>query len=149
MSLPLSEPDPAIRAARPILKAFIVGVAPRDSVWTRDFLERILANLEESLDYMPDGARRAFLLGLRGFELGPIIMGPVHRPFTRLGAPQRHRYIELWGQARFFLLRDFLKAMKGLVMLAYYEQPEIIELLGWHQQDHIDELKASYGDIRR
>ncbi len=78
-------------------------------------VQRILAGQSPSV------LRRVKLL-LRALEWGTL---PRYgRPFTRLRPEQRDRFLRAWECSTIALLRFGFAAMRNLVLVAYYSQPE-------------------------
>ena len=47
------------------------------------------------------------------------------RPFSRLGDDQRRRYLEGWMTSRITLRRVVYRALRGLCMNTYYQDPKV------------------------
>jgi hypothetical protein len=133
---------------RRTLKALIQTVLPPDEVRSQDLHERVLAHVETSLDFMPQSGKKPFRVGFFAFEYTALLMAPKMRSFSSLNEKDRVVYVGRWAHSHFGLFHNFFKAVKGLIMLAYYEQPEVMELLGYDPQSYVDELKANDGTRR-
>ena len=110
--------------------------------------DRLLDEFELLLGVLPTGLRRlvpaAFVMFDRGAHLYPGARG---RRFTRLGPHQADAYL------RAVLARGGLGAavrqLRGLVVMCYYELPEVKEQLGYRPEPYMAEVSrrrlASYG----
>lgn len=134
---------------RETLKAFINVVLPPDAVRSDELERRVFDHVSESLRFLPPSAWTPFGLGFLAFEYLAIVMGPSPKPFCSHDRRGRRLYVKRWAHSSFSLFRDFMKGLKGLVMLAYYEQPEVMALLNYDPQTYVDELKAKDGNQRQ
>ncbi len=99
-------------------------VAPGDAAVTRlpsvaeagvvDFLDRLLPEL-------PDEVQKKFPLLLWGLEHGARVLSFTGRPFTQLAAPDRVAFLAGFAESRLEIRRLAFRAIKNLVMLAYYQ----------------------------
>lgn len=99
-------------------------VAPGDPAVTRlpsvsdagvvEFLDRLLPEL-------PDEVQRKFPLLLFGLEHGARVLSFTGRPFTRLERGDRVAFLASFAESRFEIRRLAFRAIKNLVMLAYYQ----------------------------
>lgn len=135
-------------SVRRTLKALILTALPPDEVRSQNLHERVLAHVEASLDYLPQSGRKPFRVGFFAFEYLALFMAPRIRPFSLLNERDRRIYVGRWAHSSFFLFHNFFKAIKGFIMLAYYEQPEVMRLLAYDPQSYVDELKANDGTRR-
>lgn len=132
---------------RATLRSLIDVMAPRDpELWTAELRDRVLTQAIDSVNFLPQAARLPFRAGFWALEWGGLIMAPRPGRLSRLRGRARRVYVERWEDAALSPMRDFLKALKAVIMMAYYEQPEVMDLLGYHPQRYVDDLKARYGD---
>ena len=98
---------------------------------------KIILHLDHSLCEFPTLLRWLFLFGLRLFDWAPVIFSSAHRPFrilphieqaNFLQRLQSHRSTALTGRW-LALLRDWLFTARGLILLCYYSQPEVMAAL--------------------
>jgi hypothetical protein len=79
-----------------------------------DFLDRLLPEL-------PDEIQHKLPLLLWGLEHGARLLSFTGRPFTRLDGAERTAFLTGFAESRFELRRLAFRAVKNLVMLAYYQ----------------------------
>lgn len=84
--------------------------------------QRILAGQSPSV------LRRVKLL-LRALEWGALLR--YGRPFTRLRPGQQDRYLRAWECSTVALVRFGFAAMRNLILVAYYTQPENWSRIGY------------------
>jgi hypothetical protein len=72
------------------------------------------------------------------------------RPFSRLPLVERERWFAAWWHSPLFLARQAIKALKGLLGMAYYDLPPVKARLGYLPEQWIAGVKearlANYGD---
>lgn len=135
-------PDPGAAArrlgapARPVVARFAEVVCPPD-VRAEHRTERVLAEFELMLGAMPAAARRALAAAFLAFDRGARLYPPARgRRFARLD----HRVADAYLRA---LLRrrdgvaDLVRRLRGLIVMAYYELPEVKEQIGYRPGPYI------------
>lgn len=91
--------------------------------------------------YMPAPARWGLPLGLCMLELAPALFG---FGFTRFSSLERDRAAEYLGRvahARAPLSTVYV-GLRSLVLIVFYQQPEVLSALGVDWQRRADELTA-------
>jgi hypothetical protein len=58
------------------------------------------------------------------FELGPMLLGPARRPFTKLSPEDQDRYIERWECAPAAPMRAGFQGIKSACMMGYWTRPQ-------------------------
>jgi hypothetical protein len=135
-------------SVRRTLKTLIMTVLPPDEVRSQELHERVLAHVEASMEFLPKSGQTPFRIGFWAFEYLALVMAPRIRPFSMLSEKDRVVYVGRWAHSTFPPFHNFFKAIKGFMMLAYYEQPEVMKLLAYDPQSYVDELKANDGTRR-
>jgi choline dehydrogenase-like flavoprotein len=115
---------------RRVLRALVPIVCGPDAA-RFDHIEQILRHVEATLASFGSGQRRAILVGLRAFEVLAIVRRPFGRTFSRMPRGAASRYYHAWWSSRRALARSTARALKGLLVLGYYEQPAVRARLGY------------------
>lgn len=93
---------------------------------------KILLHIDHSLRGLPGFLRRLFVLGLTLFDYGPVIFSSQHRSFRKLPYVQQRDFLHrLQSQRLLAVLRGWLFAVRGLILLCYYSQPGVMTALGY------------------
>jgi hypothetical protein len=133
---------------RRILRAAIAVLRPRGGEFDLDLDERVMRSMLSFVPYMPPLARWGFPLGLWAMELGPVVYGYGFTRMTRLDPSKRTGYLASWEHAvgPFRTLYDGLRA---LVLMCFYQQPEILAVLEIDWQARADELTERRARLQR
>lgn len=147
---PAAEPEitPLSPRARATVDALVRAVLPTRPKPTEDLIRRVVDEVEVSISYLPPSAGIPFAAGLAALEWLAVLQAPGCSRFSRLDPDRATLYLHRWGGSLLSLQRDFFKAVKAMVMIAYYEQPEIMAHLDYDPQGFIEELKAKDGTRR-
>ncbi len=139
---------------RQILWVLAPIVCPPEIV-ERDLLEPTIDHMENFMRSLPGPIQGATLLGLNAFEV-TAALHPAHggRTFTQLDRAAAERWFELWWHSPLALMREFAKKTKGLVVMSYYELPQVAASMAYHPDRWIAAVAARrlerYGEeIRR
>jgi len=125
-------------SARRTLAALTLAVAPPEPV-VPDREARVTTFLAGYIPYLTRQLQRLLPLGLWLFEWGPLFFGVAPTRFSRLGAAGRARYLRSWQYSRLSLRRQLVKGLKVLVLMGYFELPEVKAHLGYDLAPHVDE----------
>ncbi len=143
MSAPVPNPPlPPIRLSRGTrrtLDAMTATVAPPEPV-VPDREARIAAFAAAYLPYLPPLSRRLLPLGFWLFEWGPLIFLFALRPFSKLGPEARRRYLVSWQRSRWSLRRQMIKGLKALVVMGFYDMPEVQAHIGYEPSPYVEAL---------
>lgn len=91
---------------------------------------KIILHMEYSLRELPALLRRLFLLGLAVFDCTPLVLSPAHRCFRNLPEQAQERFLHTVQTHRLLApLQSWLFAARGLILLCYYSQPEVMAVL--------------------
>ena len=145
-----SAPVWRLRASiRPVVARF-ARVACPPGLRTGELTDELLTEFESLLAVLPGGIRRsvqaAFVLFDQGARLYPRAGG---RRFARLADQQAEAYFRAVLAQRRGGLATALQRVKGLVVMCYYELPEVKDQLGYRPEAYIAAVSqrrlASYG----
>lgn len=126
--------------SRVILKNLTGVILPQNDHFHPQVEEKFLHSIEKFIPALPIPLRFGFAAGLYLLELGPLFfLGKLCR-FSRLNFRERHQYIEKWMHCRVPLFRDLMKLMKGLVVIHFYDDPRVMEHLGYFIEEHVRQV---------
>lgn len=102
-------------------------------------IEDILDHVELSMRASPRGVRIALLTGLSGYELASMAW-PGHwgKRASKLSPAKAEAYFAAWYHSPLGPQHEFAKGVKSLIALACYEQPAMMEAIGYTPAQWID-----------
>ena len=71
---------------------------------------------------------------MRVFDFAAVVFAKPHRRFSRLSDENRLNYIRRMSRSWFRPVRDWLFTCRGLILLFYYSQPEVMAALHYNPQ---------------
>jgi hypothetical protein len=74
------------------------------------------------------------------FQLVSILLTGL--PFTWLSLEKRQRYLDGWAHSTLWWRRDLLKGVKALMMMGFFELPEVMRLINYDIETHVATVKA-------
>jgi hypothetical protein len=104
-------------------------IVPADGPEVSHFQAKIVQRLDRFLFELPSLLRSLFLWGMRIFDLTAIFFAKPHRRFSRLPEASRLLYIGRMSHTWLRPVRDWLFTCRGLILLFYYSQPEVMAAL--------------------
>lgn len=104
-------------------------IIPADGPPVPHFQAKIVQRLDRFLFELPSLLRALFLWGMRIFDLTAIFFAKPHRRFSRLPEASRFLYIRRMSHTWLRPVRDWLFTCRGLILLFYYSQPEVMAAL--------------------
>jgi len=136
------------RTTRSILRSAIGVLRPRGGEFDLDLDERTMRSVLSFVPYMQPFARWGFPVGLWIIEISPFVYGYGFTRMTRLEPSKQAGYLTRWEHAvgPFRTLYDGLRA---LVLMCFYQQPEILALLEIDWQARADELTERRARLQR
>lgn len=134
---------------RRLLGSLVALLCPPEVV--PDLVEAVVDDVELTMQAMPAEIRAALRAGLATYELGAIARWG--RPASRLAPERAARWLDAWRHG-LPVQRELIKAVRGLVCLAYYELPAVKQRMGYDPERWIEKVKrhrlATYqADIER
>jgi hypothetical protein len=113
-----------------VLVVLSAHVVPSQGPPVKKLSAKILLHLNRSLHELPAILRRLFLLGTRLFDWTPVLLSSAHRTFRKLTHAEQTRFLQfLQGRRSLAILQEWLFAARGLILLCYYSQPEVMAAL--------------------
>jgi hypothetical protein len=136
-------------AERRIVTRFAEVVCP-PQVRAGDVMAGLLAEFESMLEALPSGVRSSVRIGMVAFDQGARLYPRARtRRFARLTDDVADAYFLAVLARSGGGLRSALQRMKGLVVMCYYELPEVKDQLGYRPDAYIAAVSrrrlASYG----
>jgi hypothetical protein len=137
------------RTARAVLRSLVPVICPPEA---HALADAIVAHLALTLGASPPLVRAGFAAGLVAYDLGAL---PRHGRRARHLSPEAaERYYASWERGSTPLQVQLARAINQLMSLSCYEQPEMMERVGYRPGPWIEEVRrkrlAVYaGDVRR
>jgi hypothetical protein len=128
--------------SRRIVRALAEVVLPMSDDAPPLPLDDVVRFVDSFVPKMPTLLRLLFPVGLLLLELGAFVLGPSLLPFSAMSLARRRRYVDGWVRARWRVRRDLIKAVKGLCLLCYYNDPRVARSLGYHVEEHVTLVAA-------
>ena len=128
--------------ARRTLVSLIEVVMPRSDDFHPELTGYILDYIDGYLKYFPVHLRWGTLLGMLLLEWGPPFFKGKLKRFSGMSLSGREESVKGWINSRRQIRRELIKGIKGLVMVAYYSHPLVMEHIGYDLQSHIREVTA-------
>ncbi len=123
---------------REILESLAQVICPPQAI-ELGLLDDIVTHVELSMRASPVGVRVALLAGLTGYELASIAWpGNRGTRASRLSPLRAQSYFDAWYHSPLAPQHEFAKGIKSLVALACYEQPAMMEAIGYTPAAWID-----------
>ena len=135
----MSEPAPYDHTAigRKVLVSLVPVICPPQYAHLAD---DIVDHLALTLGASPPLLRKGFDAGLLTYDLGAL---PFHRRRAhKLTGERAERYYASWEHGPTPLHKQFAKALNQLVSLSCYEQPEVMDAIGYRVEPWIREVTA-------
>ena len=130
------------RALRRTLAA-MARVALTEEVERLGLTEAVVDHVELSLRSIPFHLRTGIVAGLSSFEVGAVAFpSSFGRSFSRLPQAKQEAYFRSWWSSPLFLMRQFVKSVKGLIAMGFYEQRAVLDQLEYHPEQWIAEVAA-------
>lgn len=121
---------------RAVLRSLVPVICPPEA---GRLVEAIVDHVALTLDASPALLQRGFAAGLVTYDLGAL---PRYaRRAHRLEGARAERYYASWEHGITPLHRQFARALNQLVSLACYEQPEMMERVGYRPGPFIEEVR--------
>jgi hypothetical protein len=137
VELPGSAAGPQLRAGRRTALIRFAEIACPPELRTLGLADELATQFETALGVLSPTLRRSVPVGLVAFDQGARLYPPARgRRFTRLGDQVADRYFRAVLSRRGGLAVA-LQRLKGLVVMCYYELPEIKQSIGYAPQEYI------------
>jgi len=121
---------------RAVLRSLVAVICPPEA---HHLADAIVDHMALTLGASPPLVRRALGVGLLTYDLGAI---PFHlRRAHELSPAAAERYFASWEHGVTPLHVQFARALNQLMSLSCYEQPEILDRLGYRPGPWIEEVR--------
>jgi hypothetical protein len=121
--------------ARAVLRSLVPVICPPDAIELGD---AIVDHMELSLAASPPALHRGFAIGMIAYDLGALARHA--RRARSLRGDRAERYYERWVHARSALNRQLARGINQLMSMACYEQPAMMERVGYRPAPWIAEV---------
>ena len=129
-------------SAMKVLSALIEVVAPRSDDFNPDLTDHIKKFIDTFVGYFPIHMKLLFPLGLYLLEFGSYIFTRQFKRFSKMDLSERENYMLDWTNSKIQLRRELIRGVRGLVMVAFYSHPIVMDRIGYTLEDHIKECVA-------
>lgn len=125
---------------RRILRSMAEVLLPRNETLHVECEDEIVNYIDNYVLYLPPLFKFAFPLGVWAFQIAAIFLCGM--PFTWLSRERKDKYLEGWARSMLWWRRDLLKGIKGLMMMGFFEHPEVMRLINYDQAGHVAQVKS-------
>jgi hypothetical protein len=123
------------RRLRPAVAQMARCLVPAHHLETHGLTERVVDYLELQLRAFPTGFRVGMLAGIATLEISTL---PRHgKRFSQLALADASVVIAAWWHSPIAPFRTFVRALKSLVALAFYDSPAMQDQLEYHPDQWI------------
>jgi hypothetical protein len=124
------------RTTRAVLRSLVPVICPPEA---HGLADAIVAHLELTLGASPPLVRAGFAAGLVAYDLGAL---PLHgRRARHLSPAAAERYYARWERGPTPVHVQLARAINQLMSLSCYEQPEMMERVGYRPGPWIEEVR--------
>jgi hypothetical protein len=123
-------PEPVLEPVRSTFRALARTIVPEAATLDEGGWREVEAIVEASLASRPPALRRQLRLLIRALEWLPVAR--YARPFRRLDARRRARFLATVQDAPVLAVRRGFWGLRTLVFMGYYGRPEAAAGIGWH-----------------
>jgi hypothetical protein len=111
-----------------------------DEVEQLGLTEQVIDHFELMLRALPAPFRLALTAGIGSFEVAAVAR--YGRPFSMLPPDKQEAFFAAWWHSPIFLMRQFVKGVKGLIAMGFWENPTVKARLEYHPERWIAEVAA-------
>ena len=129
-----------------ILRAAIAAIRPRGHGFDQPIDDDVLEEIQRFIPFLPGPMRIAFPAGLRLLEYGPPIFARRWVRFSALPTDEARRYLESFQHAG-GLRAALVVGLRALVLLAFYQHPQVLAHLGIDWQGRAVELTRRRAEL--
>ena len=122
-----------------ILRAAVAAIRPRGHGFDQPIDDDVLEEIQRFIPFLPGPMRIAFPAGLRLLEYGPPLFAQRWSRFSALPIDHARAYLEGFQRAG-GLRAALVVGLRALVLLAFYQHPQVLAHLGIDWQGRAVEL---------
>lgn len=127
------------RVVRRTLEAFARIACPSE-IEELGLVEAVVDHMELSMRTLPPMVRMGLVTGITSFENAARVWpGNWGQPFSKLPRDKAHKYFLSW-RTGMELQKQFIKGVKGLLCLGYYEMPAVKKQIDFQPEAWIDKV---------
>jgi hypothetical protein len=129
-----------------ILRAVVAVIRPPDFVLDAEVDSAVLRTALSFVPYLPAPMRLGLPIGLVMIEYGPLAFGEGPRRFSTMDGARGARYLRRWEHT-FGPLALLFKGLRALVLLSFYQQPQVLAALEVDWAGRARELVARRAEL--
>jgi hypothetical protein len=129
-----------------ILRAAVAAIRPRGHGFDQPVDDDVLEEIQRFIPFLPGPMRIAFPVGLRLLEYGPPLFARRWSRFSALPSDQARDYLEGFQRAGGLRAALFV-GLRVLVLLAFYQHPQVLAHLGIDWQGRAVELTRRRAEL--
>ncbi len=130
------------RGTRRILQAMAEVILPRNERIQVDCVDDLVNFVDNFVRYLPPMLRMGFPIGIWLFQFLAVVWSGRPVPYTWLSAERKDRYMRNWVYSKLWWKRDMLKGLKGVMLMGFYQHPEVMKSLNYDPVSHVEAVKA-------
>ncbi len=125
---------------RAILRTFVPIACPPEVI-ELNLVDDVIDHLALSMSALPFLIRNGLVAGMLGFDAAAALV-PKHRGkrFRFLKSEQQEAYFLAWKKSNVAVQHEFIKGLKGLLCLAYYDLPVIKARIDYHPDRWVEKV---------
>ncbi len=125
-----------------ILRAFFEVIQPKSPKFQLDLKDHLIDFTQEYMSSFPYLLVIFFKLGLLFMNFFPVLYRLKWKMFCDLSLEEREKMFVMWTNSKFSVFRDFMKSLKLMVFLGFYEHPHIMNAMNYHPDQWVEFAKA-------
>ena len=128
--------------SRTTLRALTEAVLPRSEEFYLPIEDEIVAGIDRLIACTPRHLQLGLSASLAILEICPFLAVGKPVRFSRLSLQDRQRVVRKGLESRTARVREITGILSGLVALLFYDDPRAMHHLGYHIEDHIQQVNA-------
>jgi len=129
-----------------ILRAAVAAIRPRGHGFDQPIDDDVLEEIQRFIPFLPAPMRIAFPVGLRLLEYGPPLFARRWSRFSALPIDHARAYLEGFQRAG-GLRAALVVGLRFLVLMAFYQHPQVLAHLGIDWQGRAVELTRRRAEL--
>ncbi|OGQ08784.1 MAG: hypothetical protein A3G32_06400 [Deltaproteobacteria bacterium RIFCSPLOWO2_12_FULL_40_28] len=128
------------KSLEPVFSALAKVLVPaQDDLILEGFEAHFFFNFGRIFNELPPIFRWGFIWGIRFFDWFPVLFGFGLNRFSHLSFESAKKYVDAWANGRLGVCREFFKTLKAMVILVYFSEPKVWEVIGYAPENHLKE----------
>jgi hypothetical protein len=125
--------------SRRILEAAVSALRPRGHGFDLPIDPHVVDEVDRTIACWPPLLKLAFPLGLRLLEWSPLFLSRSRQRLTRMDRKEAAHYLESCLESRRGPIGTVTAAVRTLVLVAFYQHPEVLRTLGVDGEARLEE----------